>query len=407
MHRLDPRTQNLLRLAAAAGREVRYPLLHATVGLPDGDLSDSLRAAVEGGVLAAEPGAGSFRFRHALLAEAIYVTILPGEREELHARLAEELARTRAATAAELAPHWAAAGRTADALVASVEAARKAEAVFGLAEALAHVERALTLWETVPNPAELVKVDLTELCSWAAELASHVGAAPRAIELARRAIELVGEEDPHRAALLHVRLGEYLYETGSNDAALAALECAVELVPAELASPERAYALGSLAEGLMVAWRYAESLPIAEQALALARGLGAAEAEVRALTVLGIDLAELSRGEEGIAYDHQALQFAEDIGDHIGLERAYINLTDLLTKLGRFRESAPHWLITAPATHRPRFGRTSPAGKAPKAACQLAPGGKKRHVVVRASSTAASRTHSSSSKGPMAPVVRS
>ncbi len=57
-------------------------------------------------------GDGSFRFRHALLAEAIYATILPGEREELHARLADELARSGAAAPAELAPHWAAAGRT-------------------------------------------------------------------------------------------------------------------------------------------------------------------------------------------------------------------------------------------------------------------------------------------------------
>ena len=45
------------------------------------------------------------------------------------------------------------------------------------------------------------------------------------------------------SALLHVRLGEYLYETGSNDAGLAAFERAVELVPAEPPSPERAYAL--------------------------------------------------------------------------------------------------------------------------------------------------------------------
>ena len=65
--------------------------------------------------------------------------------------------------AAELAPHWAAAGRAPDAFVASVEAARQAEAVFGLAEAHAHVERALALWETVPNPVELVRLDLAEL----------------------------------------------------------------------------------------------------------------------------------------------------------------------------------------------------------------------------------------------------
>ena len=57
----------------------------------------------------------------------------------------------------------------------------------------------------------------------------------------------------------------------------------------------------SLARGLMLAWRHAESLPICEQALALARDVGAREAEVRALTVLGGDLAYLGRGEEGLA----------------------------------------------------------------------------------------------------------
>ena len=337
---LDHPTQGLLRLAAAAGREVGYPLLRATAGRPDGALRDSLRAAVDGGVLVADPGKGTFRFRHALLAEAVYTTILPGELEDLHAHLAEALTSSGAAGAAELAPHWVAAGRTAEALAASVEAARQAEAIYGLAEAHAHLERALTLWPAVPDAAGLTRLDLAGLCAWTARLASHVGAAPRAGELARRAIELAGPEDPHRAALLHVCLGEYLYETGNDSAALAALERAVELVPAGLASPERAYALGSLAGGLMTARRHAESLPIAEQALALARDLGAREAEVRALTVLGIDLAWLSRGEEGIAHVHRALRLGAEIGDHIGVERAYVNLTDLLTGLGRFRESA-------------------------------------------------------------------
>jgi DNA-binding CsgD family transcriptional regulator len=338
--RLDHPTQDVLRLAAAAGREVGYPLLHATVQLPDGALRDSLRAAVEGGVLTAEPETGSFRFRHALLAEAIYATILPGEREELHARLAEELARGGAASPTELAPHWEAAGRSTEALAASVDAARQAEAVFGLAEAHAHLERALALWPAVPDAAKLAGLDLAELCTWAAKLASQTGAAPRAVELARRAIELVGTEDPHRAARLHERLFEYLLDTGSYDAGLAAVERAVELVPAELPSPERAYSLASLAGAVMVAGRYAESLPICEQALALARGIGAREAEVRALTVLGGDLAYLGRGEEGLAHFRRALQLAEEIGDHIGLERAYGNLTDALTMLGRPRESA-------------------------------------------------------------------
>src|SRR4029453_12941833 len=76
-----------------------------------------------------------------------------------------------------------------------------------------------------------------------------------------------------------------------------------------------------------------------EQALALARDVGAREAEVRALTVLGSDLAYLGRGEEGVAHLRQAVQLAEEIGDRIGLDRAWTHLTDVLTMLGRLRES--------------------------------------------------------------------
>ncbi len=70
-------------------------------------------------------------------------------------------------------------------------------------------------------------------------------------------------------------LGEILYETGGHEGGLAglerALERAVEIVPADPPSPERAYALASLAGGRMVAWRYAESLPLSEEAFGLAR----------------------------------------------------------------------------------------------------------------------------------------
>ncbi len=337
---LDDPTQGLLRLAAAAGRDVGYPLLRGAATLPENHVRESLRRAVEHGVLVADQAASGFRFRHALLAEAIYATILPGEREELHAKLADELARSGAASPAELAPHWEAAGRSTEAFAASVEAARQAEAVFGLAEAHSHLERALALWDEVPDAEELAGLDLATLCAWTAKLAEHVGAAARAVALARRAIELVEAQNPHRAVRMYVDLGEYLSSTGRNQASLAAVEHAVELAQAEPQSPERAYALGTLAGLLMVAGRHSESLPICEQALALARRVGAREAEVRALTVRGCDLAYLGRADEGVADVRKAIRIAEDIGDHLGLERAYLNLTDALTMLGRLRESA-------------------------------------------------------------------
>ena len=103
--RLDGPTQSLLQLAAAVGRDVAYSLLCTTATLTERDVRTSLRHAVEHGVLVADQATGSFRFRHSLLAEAIYATILPGEREELHARLADALARD-GARPAELALHW-------------------------------------------------------------------------------------------------------------------------------------------------------------------------------------------------------------------------------------------------------------------------------------------------------------
>jgi DNA-binding CsgD family transcriptional regulator len=301
---------------------------------------ESLRSAVEHGVLVPQQETGRFRFRHPLLAEAIYETLLPGEREDVHALLADELTRGAVAAPAELAHHWAAAGRSAEALVTSIEAAREAEAVFGLAEALAHLERALALWHEVPDATGLAGLDLAELCSWAAQIALMTGSAPRAVELARRAVELVGEDDPVRASRSHERLGADLAASGDSEAGLAATRRAAELVPAHPPSPERADVLASLGNRLMLAWRHDESRVVSEQALALAREVGARRAEFVALAMIGIDVAYLGRGEEGLAHLESALRLAEENGNPPDLLHAYVWLTDVLTMLGRVRESA-------------------------------------------------------------------
>jgi DNA-binding CsgD family transcriptional regulator/tetratricopeptide (TPR) repeat protein len=337
--RLDRATRGLLRLAAAAGRAVGYPLLVGAAARPEDEIRESLRQAVDHGVLVADHADGTFRFRHALLAEAVYATILPGEREDLHARLADQLARGAAAAPGELASHWAAAGRPVEALTASVEAAGQAESVFGLAEALTHLERALTVWPTVPDAADRVGLDLPDLCARTAELARQTGASTRAVDLIQQAIGLVGDGDPRRSRLEH-RLGSYLYASGRADDALRALERAVALTPPSPPSRERAEALSALGSGLGVAWRHEESRAICEQALALARTVGARTAEYRALIMLGSDLAYLGRAEEGLATLWQVLRRAEADADPVCLEGAYVALTDVLIMLGRPGEAA-------------------------------------------------------------------
>src|SRR6202021_1126283 len=100
-------------------------------------------AAVAANVLVAVR-TDAYVFRHALLAEAIYDDLLPGERVRLHAAYVRVLAgRQLGGTAADLARHARAANDVPTGLRASIEAGDEAMAVGGPAEAAHHYEHAL------------------------------------------------------------------------------------------------------------------------------------------------------------------------------------------------------------------------------------------------------------------------
>jgi hypothetical protein len=87
---LDPRTRTALGAMSVAGRRVSHELL---VQVLDGEVADvdgALRDAVDRNVVVA--GADGYSFRHALLAEAVYEDLLPGERVRWHRRYARALA---------------------------------------------------------------------------------------------------------------------------------------------------------------------------------------------------------------------------------------------------------------------------------------------------------------------------
>lgn len=83
--------RDVLRIAAVAGRTVDHALLTAVAGLSEDDLNGALRDAVESYLLAPDPSTAGYSFRHALMREAIYSDLLPGERRNLHLRLAQTL----------------------------------------------------------------------------------------------------------------------------------------------------------------------------------------------------------------------------------------------------------------------------------------------------------------------------
>src|SRR5690606_2543099 len=123
-------------------------------------------------------------FRHALLAEAVYDDLLPGERTRLHAAFAEALAEGRVdGTAAELARHARHAQDRATAIRASIEAGQDAMAVGGPEEAADHYQTALELLGGDGALAEELEVDEVDLVLRAADALGVAGHPSRAMKL--------------------------------------------------------------------------------------------------------------------------------------------------------------------------------------------------------------------------------
>ena len=162
LDQLDDAARQVVRAAACAGRQVSHELLAAVAGLDAGSLGEALRSAVESNVLV--PVGGSYVFRHALLAEAVYDDLLPGERVRLHAAYCAAL-RSHAVdgTAAELARHARAAHDLVTAVTASIEAGDDAMAVGGPEDAARHYERARDRGRPGQPAGGLDDVDLVAL----------------------------------------------------------------------------------------------------------------------------------------------------------------------------------------------------------------------------------------------------
>jgi predicted ATPase len=134
VERVSDAAQQVLRAAAVAGGGAEDSLIRAASGLADDAYEEALREAA-GHQLLAPDGPDGYRFRHALLREAVYADLMPGERTRLHARLATLLAAASSTTgpgaAAELAHHSMASHDIPGAFAASIRAAAEAESLGG------------------------------------------------------------------------------------------------------------------------------------------------------------------------------------------------------------------------------------------------------------------------------------
>jgi DNA-binding CsgD family transcriptional regulator/tetratricopeptide (TPR) repeat protein len=325
----------VLGVAAVIGPRVDEDLLDAAAGLPRDAVTSALREAAAAGIIVVDETSGDQRFRHALLAEAASDALLPGERRRLHATIAAALAErapgrgvVRAVELATIAHHWSEARDLPRALAASVAAGTAAFEASAYSEALRQLDRALEIWDVVPDAEAVAGIGRVAVLQTATQAAIGIADTDRALAHGRAAVALVDPAvDPLTAGLLEERLGRALWASGRLAEAREAYERAVALIPADPPSRERARVLAGLAGNRMVSTLYREAAGPAREALALAVSLGDRSIAGHAMNTLGVCDVYLGDAEGGIARLREALAIArstpgavEDVG------RAYANL---------------------------------------------------------------------------------
>ena len=145
--------------AAVLGREFPYALLAAVVDMADATLRHELGRLVEAEILFArgEPPSATYSFKHALVQEAAYASLLKRTRRQLHVRVSQAIVEqfpAQAAAAPEvLARHCEAGGLLPEAIEAYRQAGDQAAARFAYREAQSYFAQALELLSTLPEDA--------------------------------------------------------------------------------------------------------------------------------------------------------------------------------------------------------------------------------------------------------------
>ncbi|MFC7025565.1 ATP-binding protein, partial [Promicromonospora thailandica] len=331
--------QALCRVAAADGPRVAHDVLDAVLdevqGAPAGATrEETAREAVDAQVLVAtETG---YAFRHALVQEAVYAELLPGERRRLHAAYARTLepttvAGTRSvARLSRIADHWWRAGVPDRALAAAVAGHRAAAAEAASVSAVSLGERALELWEQVPDAEDVAGLSHHELLRTVAEALRGATRTARALAVAHQAIEEWPADDQVGLARMLSDTALIAGHAGSDEGA-ELIDRALALVEPGRDDTVRAQLLVLRARRAMLDGHTREGVEAATAAYETAAAVGSDELRSVALNLLG--MSRIQRGDTGGFVEVERGRDAAD-GAWQGLSRYYINGSDALLTTG-------------------------------------------------------------------------
>ncbi len=161
LDRLAPARQ-IAQLGAAIGRRFSYELVSAVSGLPDEELLQALDRLVASELIfrRGTPPRAEYIFKHALVQDAAYSTMLRNRRQELHARIALELDAAGDAEPEVLAHHFTEARILNKAVDYWIEAGCRAARRSANTEAITHLTRGLETLGGLPDTPERARREL-------------------------------------------------------------------------------------------------------------------------------------------------------------------------------------------------------------------------------------------------------
>jgi len=159
LDRLGP-VKDVAQIGAAIGREFSHQLIAAVSALAPMDLDAALERLTASGLLSRRgmPPVATYSFKHALVQDAAYATLLKSRRRQLHASIAKVLVERLPAMAETppevVAHHFTEAGLASEAIGYWRKAGQLASARWANREAVTSFEQALHLLETLPQSRE-------------------------------------------------------------------------------------------------------------------------------------------------------------------------------------------------------------------------------------------------------------
>jgi predicted ATPase len=199
LDRLSP-VKEVAQIGAAVGREFSYELIAALARRTDAQLGDALEQLVSSGLVFCRgtPPNQSFIFKHALVQDAAYNSLLRRQRQELHARIGKVLETQFPETVATqpeiLAYHYTQAGFSETAIEYWRKAGDRGLRRSANVEGVAHLTRAIELIQSLPPDHDRDQRELELHLSLGQMMRATEGyAAPETLRIFARARDLLDE----------------------------------------------------------------------------------------------------------------------------------------------------------------------------------------------------------------------